>query len=67
MSSRRNSTDQSTEACKGRVIVGNHGSSHEGSEGEVRREGGHWIVDASNARLSNFLPTLRHQGALAGL
>lgn len=44
-----------------------HGSSHEGSEGEVRREGRHWTVDASNAQLSNFLSTLRHWGALAGL
>lgn len=46
MPSRVNSTNQSIEACKSTVIAGNHRSSHEGSDDEVRREGGCWMVDA---------------------
>lgn len=46
MTSRVNSTNRSIEACQGTVIAGNHRSSHEGSEDEVRREGRCWMVDA---------------------
>lgn len=48
------------------VTAGNHRASHVGSEDKVKKEGGCWIADAGNARLSNFHSTFRQWGALAG-